>query len=199
MKTPLYPRRRQQGMTLVIGLIMLIMISLAAVASYQMSKTSTEVIGNMQFQNEAVASADSVIQEAVSRVNMFKPPRQPLPNPCGGVTNQRCFDFNQDGTTDVRVVMTEPTCVKARPKPNAELKLNEAPPPGEFLPRDAACSEQVGQTAGIEGTMAGNSKCAETTWQIVARATDTVTNTDVTVTQGTDVRISTEEADTVCP
>ena len=52
-------RGRQAGMTLIVGLIILIMISLAVVASYQMSKGSMQVVSNMQFANEAVSGAHS--------------------------------------------------------------------------------------------------------------------------------------------
>jgi type II secretory pathway pseudopilin PulG len=199
MKTSRYtPRDRQQGMTLVIGLIMLIMISLAAVASYNMARTSLDVVGNMQFRNEAVASADSAIQEAISTVRFFQTPGTIFLNPCENTNNLRCYDLNRDGTTDIRVQLRPPVCVKARPKPNAELDLATIVP-GEVLPRDAACAAGVGQQFGIVGAPTGNSQCADSTWEIVADVTDAVSSARITVTQGVDVRVSTEDVGTSCP
>lgn len=201
MRSAMPAPRRQQGMTLVIGLIMLIMISLAAVASYQMTRTSTEVVGNMQFQAEAVNAADAAIQEAVSTVRMFQNPNTVFLNPCGNVSNTRCFDFNGDGQNDMTVTLAPPTCTRVRPKPNAELNLSTVVT-GETLPRDTACVSGVAQQFGVKGAATGNSQCAESTWELIARARDTTagtTGTDVTVTQGVEVRVSTEDAGSFCP
>jgi Tfp pilus assembly protein PilX len=185
--------RRQQGMTLVIGLIMLIMVSLAAVASYQMSKTSTEVIGNMQFQNEAVASADNVIQEVLSTVRMFETPTAVLTNTCNG-PNTKCFDYNNDGTDDVEVTLETPDCVKVQPRLTTDLDLETL---DGGRPLDEACTNQS-VLSGIEGGSTGVSLCSNSTWEITAVVTDVTTKASVRVTQGADVQIKTTDAETSC-
>jgi Tfp pilus assembly protein PilX len=190
-------RRRQQGMTLVVGLIMLIMISLAAVASYQMSKTTLEVVGNMQYANEAVASADSVVQEALSTESMFSTPTNVLSGTCGA-NNTKCFDYNGDGANDVRVTLQTPTCLRARALLISQLDLSLDAFTGK--PRDAGCSKQS-ELSGIEGANTGKSLCTETTWELTATAQDLTpgtTGASVTVTQGVGVRIKTTDADTFC-
>ncbi len=185
--------RRQQGMTLVIGLIMLIMISLAAVASYQMSKTSTAVIGNMQFQNEAVASADNVIQEALSTVRMFETPAAVLTNTCNG-PNTKCFDYNGDSLDDVEVTLETPACIKVQPRLTTSLDLDTIV---DGRPLDEACTAQS-VLSGIEGGSSGVSLCSNSTWELTAVVTDVMTNASVRVTQGADVQIKTTDAETFC-
>jgi Tfp pilus assembly protein PilX len=190
-------RRRQQGMTLVIGLIMLVMISLAAIASYQMSKTTLEVVGNMQYLNEAIASADSVLQEAMSREAMFTTPTNVLTNTCGA-NNTKCFDYNNDGTNDVRVTLQAPACVRAQALLISQLNLTPNAITG-VIP-DFGCAKQS-ELSGVEGANTGKSLCTETTWEMRATATDATAGTtgaSATVTQGVGVRVKTTDADTFC-
>lgn len=198
MNTPRHTaRHRQQGMTLVIGLVMLIMISLAAVASYQISRTTLDVVGNMQFLNEAVASADSVLQEAMSTEDMFTNPTNVLDNTCGA-NNTKCYDYNGDGTNDVRVTMTTPTCIRAQALLISQLDLDIDPFTNQ--PRDLGCAKQS-ELSGIEGANTGQSLCTETTWELRATATDVTAGTtgaSATVTQGVGVRIKTTDAATFC-
>lgn len=186
---------RQKGMTLVIGLIMLVMISLAAIASYQMSRTTLEVVGNMQFQNEAVAAADRAIQEALSTERFHTTPTNALPNPCGA-NNTRCFDFNNDGTTDVTAVLATPSCVKMRVTPNKDLNLDTINPLTN-LPVDAGCS--TGDPySGVQRDRTGDSLCTDTIWNLEITATDNATNTSIVVTQGVSETIKTTDADSFC-
>lgn len=193
-------RHTQKGMTLVVGLIMLIMISLAAVVTYNMSKTSLEVVGNMQFQNEATASADSTIQEALSHTRMFNTPNTVFLAPCNNVPNSRCYDLDGDGATDdMTVVLATPRCVKADVIPTTALgsELDSANP---AVSREARrCITSVAQdTLGTEGSGSGNSLCANSTWELVATAQDTRTGTSVTVTQGAAVRVGTDTLSATC-
>ncbi len=198
MKIPTHTHpRRQQGMTLVVGLIMLVMISLAAVATYQMSKTTLEVVGNMQYLNEAVASANSVLQEAMSREAMFTTPTNVLTGTCGA-PNTKCFDYNGDGTNDVRVTLQPPVCVRAQALLISQLNLTPNPTTG-VIP-DAGCAKQS-ELSGIEGANTGQSLCTETTWEMQAVAQDVTAGTTgaaATVTQGVGVRIATTLANTFC-
>ncbi|MEK7736556.1 MAG: hypothetical protein AAB319_02190, partial [Pseudomonadota bacterium] len=44
--------RRQRGATLVIGLIMLVLLTLMAVSSFNLGKSNLQIVGNMQFRNQ---------------------------------------------------------------------------------------------------------------------------------------------------
>lgn len=197
--------RRQQGMTLIVGLIMLVLITLATVASFNIGRTSMDIIGNMQHRNEAIAAANSAIQEALSTTRLFDSPGAILANPCAGVPNRRCIDSNGDGTADVTVDLrgtatANPTCVQARTILNAELEPElESPDP---IIAENANKCQVSDPpglGGVKGVPTGNSLCADSVWEVVADAADAVTQATVTVTQGAAVRVATSVVATFCP
>ncbi|HXG29476.1 MAG TPA: hypothetical protein VNJ47_11600 [Nevskiales bacterium] len=192
-------RRRQQGLTLVVGLIMLIMISLAAVVSYNIARTSLDVVGNMQFRNEAVASANSVIQEALSTTRMFETPDTVfLTGLCAGA-NSRCFDLNKDGVNDITVVLAPPRCIRATVIPNREFAGELASP--DFLVRQEAMgcvTSGAQELLATVGAAAGESLCAASVWDLVATATDAKTGTSVVVTQGAKVRVGKDDLDAGC-
>ena len=54
---------KQQGLALVIGLLLLMLITILAVTGARLSRSNLAVTGNMQLQDEMVAAANSVIQE----------------------------------------------------------------------------------------------------------------------------------------
>ena len=65
-----YPLR-QQGATLVIALIMLVIITLFAVTMVRLSNSSMQVVGNMQSQRSLEASAQQAIESKISTVTFF--------------------------------------------------------------------------------------------------------------------------------
>lgn len=178
-------------MTLIVSLVLLIMITLATIASYHMSSTSMNVVSNMQFVNEAVDAASSTIAEAVSTTNMFNTPANAINNPCSG-NNTRCFDLNNDGTNDITVTLNPPpTCIQSQPIPNSALNLNNA--------ADRICATGVAQVFGVAGAVTGTSLCSSNLWEVTAVAADPVTETNVTVVQGVSVRAVTANAGALCP
>ena len=62
---------RQQGATLVIALIMLVMITLFAVTMVRLSNTSMQVVGNMQMQRSLEATAQHAIESKISTIDFF--------------------------------------------------------------------------------------------------------------------------------
>ena len=62
---------RQQGATLVIALIMLVMITLFAVTMVRLSNTSMQVVGNMQTQRSLEASAQYAIENKINTIDFF--------------------------------------------------------------------------------------------------------------------------------
>ena len=65
------PLIRQQGATLVIALIMLVMITLFAVTMVRLSNTSMQVVGNMQTQRSLEASAQYAIENKINTIDFF--------------------------------------------------------------------------------------------------------------------------------
>jgi len=187
-------RGGQGGMALIVGLILLALMTVMAITGFNIGRTSLDIVGNMQARQEVIAAANSAIQEAISTTRLFEVPEAVfLNNSCKGNGNTRCFDTNGDGTDDVTVVLDpQPVCVSAQIIPNASLKVdNDA--------SAAGCATGVAQTFGVEGTATGSSLCANSIWEIVAVATDDITQAEVVVTQGAAVRVSTDEVGTHCP
>lgn len=182
----------QQGMALVVALIMLALMTVMAIASFNVGKVSMEIIGNMQQRNEVISAANSTIQEAISTRRLFESPSAVLLNPCGGA-NRRCFDVNGDGTNDITVQLNPaPTCLQSQIIPNASLNFTTVGASDCTLEDDAT-------KYGIEGTAVGNSLCANSLWEVTAVATDDVTSANVTVVEGVAVLVDFDEVMTFCP
>jgi hypothetical protein len=180
-------RRSQQGVALFVCLIMLMIITLLAMASFRLGKADLQISGNMQLRNQGLAAAQSAVEQVISSTQFTATPTNALPNPCSTGPNTACVDVNGDGVPDVNVTVVV-SCLAVQPIPNASLNYN--------LPSDAGCTVGAGQTNGIVGSANGNSLCANSVWDTQATATDTVTNAQYTVNQGVGVRVP---ISTVCP
>ncbi len=182
--------QRQRGVTLVVALVMLVIISMLAMTTFNLSKSSIQVVGNMQSHDEAIAASRQVIDEALSNKMFFDSPADTLALPCEG-PNSRCIDFNGDGKPDVKTVLTPaPACVKFRTIKVNELDLTDA--------EDQNCSVGDPGTLSQVGANTGNSLCSNSTWEITAVSTDEVSETSVTVVQGVNVRVPAGDAETFC-
>lgn len=184
--------RQQQGMTLIMALILLIMLTLLALTSFNLGKSTLMVVSNMQQHEEASAAAQQMIEEVVSSNQFTEAPATAINSPCNGVANTRCVDSNGDGTTDVKVVLTPaPTCIKAKP-----IKSSEIDPTNEDV---ANCLLGSTGNTGVEGAFTGNSMCSSTVWEVTAVATDQLTDAQVTVVQGVSTVVDTNKVLTQCP
>lgn len=183
--------RRQRGVTLVTALIMLVLLTLVALTTFNLSKSNLQVVTNMQHRDEAIAAAQEVIEEAISTPRFANSPTDILATPCGGA-NQRCVDVNGDGKTDVKVTITpQPTCLMAPVIRQDELNIENE--------EDLNCSNGGGQAFGQPGAVTGNSSCANSNWEINAVAQDVQTGAQVTVTQGVAARINRDDVVNNCP
>jgi Tfp pilus assembly protein PilX len=181
----------QRGATLLVSLVMLVVITLFVLTTFNLGKSSLQIVGNMQQRNQAVTSAQSAIEEAISTTRFFQSPNLVFLASCAGI-NARCYDVNGDGKPDVTVTLTPvPFCIIQKTIPNASLDLSNA--------EDLGCSVGQSQSFGIVGSATGNSLCANSIWEINAVATDAVTQARATVTQGIAVRVSTDNVASICP
>lgn len=181
---------QQQGATLLISLIILVLMTLLGVSSFMLGKSNMQTVGNMQQRNEARAAAQETIEEAVSYTHFFETPANAIPGGCAA--NTKCIDVNGDQIADVTVKLATPTCIQAKVVQVAALNLADK--------EDAGCTigAQQGQFA-VEGAVTGNSICADSLWELSAEATDNVTESKVTVAQGAAVRVSTDNVTSSCP
>lgn len=181
----------QRGMTLIMALIMLVVLTLLALTSFNLGKSNLQIVSNMQQRDEAVAAAHEVLEETISNTRFFETPEAILANPCGD-PNSTCVDTNGDGKSDVKVSLNPPpTCVRVKPIKLSELKLSET--------EDQHCSMSETQSFGVAGASTGDSECSNSTWDIHAVATDMQTNSSVEVVQGVGVRVPSDDTSTACP
>jgi Tfp pilus assembly protein PilX len=181
------PSSRQQGATLIVGMIMLILISLLAVASFRLGKTDLLIVGNMQQRKQALSAAQQTIEQVISSVQFTTTPTNALPNPCGGVANAACVDVNGDGVTDINVSVVV-LCSAIEPILNSALNL--------AIVSDQNCSNQANQNLGVTGVASNNSACSNSVWDTQATAIDVVTNAQYVIDQGVAVRVPSSD---VCP
>jgi Tfp pilus assembly protein PilX len=165
--------RTQRGAALVVSAIMLVVITLFALAVINMSTTNLRVANNEQVRAQSIASA----QQAIEQVASTNFPANPQP---ATVT----VDINQDGTADYSVAVAKPVCNNSVPIKLVELDISQS--------SDVACFASAGSSgSGIIGSAgSGNSVCSNTQWDIAATATDAINSgATVTVHQGLGQRV----------
>ncbi|MDD2162197.1 hypothetical protein N1078_16620 [Pseudomonas sp. MIL19] len=91
--------RGQQGVALIVGLIMLLLLTLVVGSAFTLSGTNLKAVGNMQLRNEAIAAANAAIEQKVSSDLTAAPTAEPIEVAINGV---------------VYTVDVEPTCVSSR-------------------------------------------------------------------------------------
>jgi Tfp pilus assembly protein PilX len=188
-------RHQQRGATLIVALILLVLLTLFAVTSFNLGKNSLQTVGNMQHRNEAISAAQQTEEEAISTTRLFQSPANViLGNPAckNGQPNTKCIDINGDGIADITVLLAPaPTCVKAQAILNSQLSASSA--------NDIGCGIQTTQGFGIIGQATGNSLCADSLWEVTAVAQDNATGAQYSVTEGIGVRVSTDDIAASCP
>lgn len=95
-------RRAQQGATLIVGLIMLVLLTLVVTSAFMLSSGNLKSVGNMQFRDEAIAAANVAIEQIISSDFTTLPVSSTIP-----------VDIDQDGTNDYTVNVMTPVCVQA--------------------------------------------------------------------------------------
>ena len=205
-------RTRQQGATLLLVLIMLIMLTLFAVSAMNQGTMNLKVVGNQQTRAEALDASQWMIDKVISATQFVSTPKNAVPVPCNGTANTLCFDLNGDGKPDYTTTLTpDPACVQARPLKVGELQITSIDPVTHktvFDPKreDVACLQAQQQGSfGIAGaSSAGDSLCAATVWEITAQtlssgSTTANSSVNMTTTQGVAVRVNALDMKANCP
>lgn len=95
---------RQRGVTLIVGLITLVMVTLLVISAFTLSGNNLKAVGNMQFRNEAIAAANMAIEQTLS--SPFTTVNSP---------SSVNVDIDQDNTIDYVVDVAAPACIQAPP------------------------------------------------------------------------------------
>lgn len=179
-------RFHERGAALIVSMIMLILISLLAVASFRLGKSDLQIVGNMQSRKQALSAAQQTIEQVISNTAFTTTPTNAIALPCNG-PNTACIDLNGDGVPDVNVSILL-NCTANEPLLNSALNFSNA--------NDAGCAEGASQNLGVAGVASNNSLCSNNIWDAQATATDSVTGAQYVVDQGVAVRVA---ATATCP
>ena len=95
-------KHSQRGITLFVGLIMLVLITLMVTSAFTLSTTNLKSVGNMQAKDEAIAAANQAIEQVLSSPFTTAPTAEEIN-----------VDINNDGTTDYMASIAQPVCVRA--------------------------------------------------------------------------------------
>lgn len=179
-------RRQQQGVVLIVGLMVLLMVTLMAVSGFNLSQSNLKVVGNMESREQAMNAANAAIEEAVSATLFVSSPTNVFTVNCTG-SNTRCYDTNGDGANDITVQLDPARCVTVDPISKSELEeMMAANPTNTKLPT-CIIAEAEGTFGGTES---GRTLCAHSLWELRAEATDNVTQATAAVTQGVSLMVS---------
>ena len=176
---------RHRGVSLVISLIILVILTLVVLSGVTMSTSNVKSTANMQFRDEALAAANVAIEQVVSTDFVSAPQASTI-----------TVDINQDGTLDYSVDVPTPVCTWWTNVSLAELDASN--------PSDIACFG--GTRRGGIGPGSGDSFCANTEWSVRALVAATnigtvvnkATGAAVTVNQGIGVRMNKQLAEAAC-
>ena len=166
--------RAQRGATLLVGMVMLMLLTMLAVSAANTVNVQLRVIGNSQTRQEGIAATNVALQRTISSADFISKTSVVAGTPI-------TVDINQDGVADFTVAIA-PSRTSAVPFLNAKLDVDNA--------EDFKCyaSQEVFE---------GQSMCAQTGWDLQARATDLNNlRSSVTIYQGVSVRVSLEDAKT---
>lgn len=174
-------RKQQQGATLVISLIMLMVVTMLVVYSMRSGNTNLRIAGNMQYQSEAFMGTQEAIEQIIELIkvtdNIGSIPAKTIPVAMSGVT------YNVTTTPMNKCLMEVPIL-------NSELNPS--------LAEDVPCFENPDVDGAIkaDGTLTTKpSACKNQLWEVQADVTETTSGAKVTQVQGLALRAS---ATTTC-
>ena len=162
-------RRAQQGATLVVGLIMLVLLTMMVVSALLLSNTNSKAVGNMQYRAEATAAAQSAIETVISSNDKFT-----TPAPTVIASDAR----------GISVTVATPVCTKA-----------VAIGGGDSADPNAGSLQQSGATT-VATTVASGFLSY---WDVAATAQNQATGAKVVVHQGIKLILPVGPSGTPCP
>ena len=167
-------RRSQGGVTLLVTLIMLILITLMVTTAFTLSNSNLKSVGNMQFRNEALAAANVAIEQQISSADNF--------------TNPAAKTISVGSYT---VIVAKPVCLyvsdvveQSTADKDATLKLDSASSSDirTGLGAGTTGTGTTGTTTTVTPVVSGS--YLNTYWDIAATVNDGISGALVTAHQG---------------
>ncbi|MEO8137416.1 MAG: hypothetical protein ABI831_25975 [Betaproteobacteria bacterium] len=169
---------RQRGATLLIGLIMLALLTVHALAAFTTGSAQLRIAGNSQARQEVLAAGNVAIGSVLGSGQFLRDPLAVSSAPLD-------VDVDGDGVDDYRVVVVA-TCSSARPVLARDLDPAQ--------PEDVQC---------LSGTAFGSAAlCVDSAWNLQAiaapAAAAAATGATVEINQGAIVRLGAGDARSAC-
>lgn len=194
MRIPPNQWHKQQGMTLLIAMIMLILITLLALSAIRLSNSNLKVVANSQYRMEATAAANFALDAVENTPTISAMVAAPKNVDIGGAT--------------YTVTVSKPACKRYRTIPKKEMVTTSATGVPSIAKDDTPCftgsdsgSVTFDNAAAAAGA-AGDSLCAGILWEIEAKAAPTAgqleTGATVTLREGIEQRVAVTDAVTSC-
>ncbi len=150
-------RKNQRGVTLLLGLILLIMLTLLGVSAFNIGSSYFRIISNKQYQTEAMAAAQSAINQILSSGNYFKAPAT--------APSSLQIDINGDGNPDYKATIARPCLLSSIAITIGELSASNAD--------DLKClGSSKSPTFWWSSGPSTYSECARVTWRVTATVDD---------------------------
>lgn len=156
---------RQRGMVLILSLIMLVVITLLAISAIRLSTINLRTVANAQARSEAMSAAQRTIDLVLSG------------NFTDNIAGTEQVLTVTEGGKNYTVSVARPCLVSLSPIKNVDLDLAVA--------EDAKCIDTVSNPY---------SACAQTIWQLQANASSGWFGANVTLTQGTGIKMDNSTA-----
>jgi Tfp pilus assembly protein PilV len=187
----------QRGVTLILSMIMLVLLTIVALSTFNIGKSSLQIVDNAQQQSQAQNASQAILDQVVSSPTFAENPAAVLDNsncPTGvsAPANSRCVDVNGDGKMVFVVTLTpQPTCSRVKVVLATDLNVESR--------EDLGCALGESQNFGTEGVTTNMSLCADSLWEIQAQATDPASRAEAVVDRGVSMRVSNDAVATACP
>jgi Tfp pilus assembly protein PilV len=178
-------RRGQRGISLVVGLIMLVLLTLLAISAFQASNVNLRVAGNMQVRQETLAAAQTASEQVLSSPAFTDPATPPA-----------AVTVNLNGAAYTVNFTPPPACKSVVDIPSEDLVPTN---PDDFVCIPSGALPGASSGIFVSGAPSSTSYCSNSRWTVVADVADASTGARTTLEQGVAVRMSKAKALTACP
>lgn len=175
-------RRHQTGITLVVSLIMLIVLTLLVVSAIRFGNINLKISGNAQTEAEATAATQVAIEKTLQQVAAA--------DKIDTIAAQPALVVSTGGAS-YTVNVDKPKCILSNAIKNSELDPSKA--------ADRACfgTDDVDKLVSSDGSLlAPPTSCKSQQWDIAAAMADPSSGAQVSMLQGVSLRVS---AEVQCP
>ena len=166
----------ERGTVLFIALVFLILLTVMALNTFNLSKGTQQIVGNLAARRLAFQVALQTSEATISTNRLIHHPADLF----GTGTNTFAVDVNGDRKTVISATVDPPQCVSIRQVVDNQLELGSE--------RDLECANSAKSAL----------LCYDVLFQFSARATDPVTHATSSVGQGASIRSQPASARNVC-